>query len=235
MKKQKAVLLPVLMLMLLVSLSVPTNAASSVSAVPVNKPSKKVVRTEKIEMETNDSIWIELTVKGKAVWTTSNPKVVSVKPEGKNNRTGIFSTGNRTGTCTVKATVKNKVYKYKVTVKKGKIIKDYKGTVSKAVFDSMTKNYTVNVRFCNASKSVKWYGYIFSLQRYENGKWKTVPMKQECLFPSLALKVPAKKSVTYSYPLASYYAKKELRKGTYIICTDYVVKPKNTHVKFKIS
>lgn len=224
MKKQKIMLIPVMMFILLTVLIVPVNAAS-----------KKVVKTEKVEMETNEEIWMEPAVKGKAVWTSSDPKLVSVKPHKKYKRTGVFTTGNKTGTCTVKVTVKNKVYKYKVTVKKGRIIKNYKGTVSKAVFDKITKNHTVMVRFCNASESVKWYGYPFSLQRYENGKWKTVPMKKEFPFVSVAMEVPAKKSVTYSYPLEYYYSLKELRKGIYRIETDYVVKAKNKYVKFKIS
>lgn len=224
MEKRKLRLIPVMMFILLAVLTVPVNAAS-----------KKVVKTEKVEMETNEEIWTELTVKGKVVWTSSNPKIVSVKPHRKYKQTGVFITGNKTGTCTVKATVKNKVYKYKVTVKKGRIIKNYKGTVSKAVFDKITKNHTVMVRFCNASKSEKWYGYPFSLQRYEKGKWKTVPMKDEIAFVSVALVVPPKKSVTYSYPLESYYSLQELRKGTYRIETDYVVKAKNRYVTFKIS
>lgn len=224
MKKIKITFIPMLLFILLLTLSVPVNAAS-----------KKTVITESIEMKTNETVNMDLKLKSKAVWTVSNPKVVTVTAEGKYNQTAAFSTGNKTGTCVVKATVKNKVYKYKVTVKKGTIIKAYKGSVSKAVFDKMTKNYTVTVKFCNASEKDKWYGYPFSLQRYEDGKWKTVPMNDDYMFDAIALSVPAKTSVTHTYPLASYYDGKELRKGTYRIYTNYTVASKNRYVKFKIS
>ena len=163
--------------------------------IPANAASKKADTIEKVEMKTNEITSINIKLKSKAAWTSSNPKIVAVKANGKYNQRATFSTGNKTGSCVVKAKTKNKVYKYKVTVKKGTIIKPYKGSASKAVFDKMTKNYTVTVKFCNASKKERWYGHGFSLQRYENGKWTTVLMNADYAFNAMAISVPAKTSV----------------------------------------
>lgn len=105
---------------------------------------------------------------------------------------------------------------------------------SKVIFSGITKNLTVKVKFRNASGKEKTYGHYFSLQRKEKGKWWQVPMKEGYAFDSVAIIVPAKESVKYSYHLKTYFEKKELRKGTYRILTSYDVKKKNSYVKFRI-
>lgn len=105
---------------------------------------------------------------------------------------------------------------------------------SKVVFNGITKNLAVKVKFRNTSGKTRTFGHDFSLQRREKGKWRQVPIREGYAFISVAIIVPARKSVKYSYPLKTYIEKKELRKGTYRILTSYDVKMKDRYVRFRI-
>lgn len=161
-------------------------------------------------------------------WRSSNGKIVTIAgTKGAENRTAVLRTKKKTGTCTVTAKVGNKTYKYKVTVKK-----DTK--VSRATLVSVKKTdkeINVKVRFSNRTNDEMGYGYSFTVERLENGRWKKMKPANNIAFILPMIMIPEKGSTTETYTIASngkytLYATEDFTKGVYRLVTSSDYKKK---------
>lgn len=209
-----------------------------VATIPVQAAARETTTVTNIMMQTNETKNISIkNASAKITWASSNDQIVKIdKTYGKYQQNAIFCTQNKAGTCTVKATVENKVYKYQVTVKKGTVCGKYTGKKSKVELVNVSpKTCKIRVRMCNAKNGVSYYGHAFYLKKYVNGKWKTVAMKEDIGFDALAITIPAKHYVSLVYDLSTYYEKSQLTSGTYRIYVNFNgVKAANSYANFKL-
>lgn len=161
-------------------------------------------------------------------WRSSNGKIVTIAgTKGAENRTAVLRTKKKTGTCTVTAKVGDKTYKYKVTVKK-----DTK--VSRATLVSVKKKdkeINVKVRFSNRTNDEMGYGYPYTVERLENGRWKKMKPANNIAFIMPMIMIPKRGSTTETYTIASngkytLYATEDFTKGVYRLVTSSDYKKK---------
>lgn len=181
----------------------------------------------------------------RVTWVSTNPDIVKIeKTFGKYNKDICLKAGNKSGTCTIKAKMKNKTYRCKVTVKKGSIVKKYSGKKSKTVLEKVTqskRSLVIRYRMCAAAhKNCKCppaaYGHTIRLEKYTAGKWCEIPMDIGVAFNCLAMHViPPKTSISRSIHLENYYDISKLTKGSYRLYVNvYYPNVKDTYVKFKL-
>lgn len=213
----------------------PLFSVKEILAKPLIKISK-----EKVTMYTNESRKIKImNTSSKVTWYSTNKKIVQVADtSGKKNQIATIETGNKTGTCTIKAKVNNKVYKCKVIVKKEIPQREYTGNTSKLSLAKMNLSdsaLSLKIKMSNASKKEKYYGVGFFIQKYVNGKWETLEMKDDFLFPAIAYIIPPKTSVDKTFSVTSYYDRSLFTTGKYRIHVECnCVKKSNQYVVFSI-
>jgi hypothetical protein len=195
-----------------------------------------VNKTLNVTLYTNDGCSLDIPESlADAKWVVTNKKLVKVTKDGKDSTGLSLKTNNRTGKCTIKASVQGEtIYKIKLTVKKGRIFKKYNGKKVKAVLDSFSsKTWVVSVKLCNGSDKNQSYGSPFKLQKYTDGKWKTVPMKEPLAFDASMRTLPAHKSMIKKYYLSEVYDTSKLTAGKYRLYVNYLgEKNSNSYVKF---
>lgn len=153
----------------------------------------------------------------KVKWTVSKKGYINiVEMQGKNNNYIVVKSGNKEGTCVLKAKVAKKTYSWKIKVKKDK--KNSKATLVKVKKTDAGLNVTV--RISNRSKERKEYGLVFSVERLENGYWKKLKMQEDYDIESIAKNIPIKGSVKETYKLGNCYNSEDLKKGIYRISLD---------------
>lgn len=202
----------------------------------------------RLTMWTNDSSCISLErAASKVTWKSSNSKIVRIeKTSGKYSQDVSLETGNKTGSCTIKAKMKGKTYCCKITVKKGTIIKKYSGRKSKNVLERVVQtpnSLIVRYRMCAAiydkkKDSPASYGESIRLEKYTDGKWNEVPMAVGVVFPCEACAlfvIPPQTSVSRAVHLEDYYDISKLEKGSYRLNVNvFYPDCKNPYVKFKL-
>lgn len=198
-----------------------------------------------LTMWTNQSIDINMErASSKVTWKSSDRRIVKIqKTSGQYNQNVSLETGNKSGSCTIKAKMKNKTYCCKVTVKKGNIIKTYSGKKSKTVLEKVTQTeHSIVVRYkmcAAASKKCKCppagYGHAIQLEKYTDGKWSEVPMNICVLFTSEMCIIPPKTSISKAVNLEDYYDISQLTKGSYRLYVNvFYPDTKSPYVKFKL-
>lgn len=187
---------------------------------------KPAISDAKLAMDTNENYCISLDrASAKVTWKSSDSKLVKIeKAFGKYGQEVSLVTGNRTGSCTIKAKMKNKTYYCKVTVKKGDIIKKYSGRKSKTVLEKVTqtkKSIAIRYKMCAAAhKGCKCpqasYSSAIQLEKYTAGKWREVPMDVGIVFTCASLCIiKPKTSVSKTVRLENYYDISKLTAGSY--------------------
>lgn len=205
---------------------------------------KPLLSDSKLTMKTNESTYVTLErPSSKVVWKSSNPKLVKIKKVfGKYSMDAVLETGNRTGSCKIKAKMKNKTFSCKVTVKKGDIIKKYSGKKSKTVLEKVTqtkKSVVVRYKMCSADIKCKCppasYGRVIRLEKYTDGKWREIPMSADLVFPCVLYTIRPKTSVSKAIHLENYYDISKLTKGRYRLYVDVTYRDvKDPYVEFKL-
>lgn len=153
----------------------------------------------------------------KVKWTVSKKGYINiVEIQGEKNNYIVVKSGNKEGTCVLKAKVANKTYSWKIKVKKDK--KNSKATLVKVKKTDVGLNVTIKIS--NRTKERKEYGLVFSVERLENGYWKKLKMQEDYDIESIAKSIPIKGSVKETYKLGNCYNSKDLKKGTYRISLD---------------
>lgn len=198
-----------------------------------------------LTMWTNQSNDIRMEyASSKVTWKSSDKRIVKIaKISGKYNQSVSLETGNKSGSCTIKAKMKNKTYCCRVTVRKGDIEKAYSGKKSKTVLVKVMQNkHSVVVRYkmCAAEhKNCKCppasYGPEIQLEKYTDGKWSEVPMDVYVMFPCVMYNIPPKTSITKEVHLENYYDISKLTKGSYRLNVNvFYPDTKSPYVKFKL-
>lgn len=180
----------------------------------------------------------------KVTWKSSNRNLAKIdKTFGKYNQNVSLKTGNKSGTCTIKAKIKNKTYCCKVTVKKGDIVKKYSGKKSKTVLEKVTQSkhsLVIRYKMCAAAhKKCKCppaaYGNAIRLEKYANGKWSKVPMNVNVVFTCEMHTIAPKTSISKTIHLENYYDVSKLTEGNYRLYVNvYYPNVKDTYVNFKL-
>lgn len=153
----------------------------------------------------------------KVKWTISKKGYISiVEMQGKNNNYIVVKSGNKEGTCILKAKVAKKTYSWKIKVKKDK--KNSKATLVKVKKTDAGLNVTIKIS--NRTKERKEYGLVFSVERLENGCWKKLKMQEDSDSILIAKNIPIKGSVKETYKLGNCYNSEDLKKGIYRISLD---------------
>ncbi|MBD5089919.1 MAG: hypothetical protein HDT30_14115 [Clostridiales bacterium] len=217
----------IMVVVLLLSISILTNVEGVYAA-----NYKTDITKKSLIMYTNMSKVIKITnPSSKVKWTTSNKKIVSLLgTRGDNDSILTFKTGKKTGTCKIKATVGEKVFTCNVTVKKDTKIS--RATLVKAV---KTKNAVkVKVALSNKTRKTVEFGEAFWVERFEDGKWKKLKMKEDVAFMSIAYVIPAKRSAKKTYTLTYCYDLEDFTKGVYRIHVEANYKEKYNYVIFNI-
>ena len=194
--------------------------------------SKTDIMKKSFIMYTNMSKVIKIeNPSSKVKWTTSNKKIVSLLGvRGKNDRILTMKTGQKIGTCTIKATIGNEVFAYKVRVKK-----DTKISRATLVKTTQTKNTVkVKVAFSNKTRNTIEFGEFFWVERYKDGKWIKMNMKEDMDFHLVAYVIPSNQSSKKTYTLTNYYNIKDFTEGVYRIHVDANYKEKFNYVIFSI-
>lgn len=173
-----------------------------------------------IALLTNMSKEIKLPAGVKNVkWKSSDKSMVSILGiSGKGNRSVTIKSSNKTGSCTITAKSGQKTYKYKILVKKGINI----SRASLVKVKQTKKNIKLRIKLSNNTNSVLWYGYEYWIEKFENGKWRKLPVNQDIAFEGVAIEIPANSSRVLTYTIASdkpeaMYLRSQLKKGTYRI------------------
>ena len=180
-----------------------------------NNNGKVSISNKKVTMYPNMTKNIKINnVSSKVKWKSSNKKIAKVLgTSGVNGNVATIMSGKKVGTCTIKATVKGKTYKCKVTVKKdGKISRV---TLKKVI--QTKKKISVTVKVINKSNKEMIYGESFSVEKYTNGKWKKVEYKKDTAFIAIAYVLLPKSSNEKTYSLDTVHNMSDFSKGTYRI------------------
>lgn len=210
---------------------------------------KPTISDTNVTMNTNEDYCISLErASSKVTWKSSNSKIVKIEETfGKYAQNVSLETGNRTGSCTIKAKMKNKVYYCKITVKKGVIIKKYIGKKSKNVLEKVTQtkqSIIIRYKMCAASYNKKKgspaaYGHAIQLEKYINGKWRSVPMSLDMNVPCETCEmciIPPQTSISRAIHLEQYYDISKLAKGSYRLNVNvFYPDVKNPYVRFKLT
>lgn len=151
----------------------------------------------------------------KVKWSSSNKKLVSIlEKRGKNDGIVTIKTGNKTGKCTIKATIGKKVYRCKVTIKNDNKISRAK------LLDVVKKSETVTIKIAIVNKTNKAMKYApdYWIEKFENGKWKKmkVDYDAEAIPVDLEYILPNSNGVT-TYRISDDYKISKLKKGIYRI------------------
>lgn len=171
----------------------------------------------------------------KVKWTSSNKKVAAViKTSGKYKKTAKIKTGNITGKCTIRAKIGKKVYKCRVTVKSAK---PSKVTIAKITRSADKKSIKLNVVVFNGTNAPIGYKTDYTLEKYQNGKWVTVPKLPDYLYwPSYIDLQDPQSSFTFDVDLKYQYDLSSLTPGKYRFCMEISNFNKNQRsAEFKIS
>lgn len=206
---------------------------------------KPTLSDTSLTMWTNQDADLSLeNASSKVTWISSNRKIVKIdKTFGKYNKNVSLKAGNKSGTCTIKAKMKNKTYRCKVTVKKGNIVKQYSGKKSKTVLEKVTQtkqSLVIRYKMCAAAhKKCKCppaaYGHAIQLEKYTDGKWCEIPMDVDAVFTCEMHIIPPKTSISRTIHLENYYDISKLTKGSYRLYVNvYYPNVKDTYVKFKL-
>ena len=190
----------------------------------------KVPKVKKISMYIDNMKNIKVSgAKKKVKWKSSNKKVASiVRLNGDKNQTATILSGKKTGSCTIKAVVGKKVYKYKVKVKKNT-------AVSRATLVSITDS-EITIKFSNSGKEDISYGNSFWFEKFENGKWNKLNVTDSLFWTMEAYIVKSGSATTKKYSL-KYLKNKDgvIEKGKYRIHTDASYKKEEyKYVEFEI-
>jgi len=217
---------------LIVAFLISTVALFSVFLQPAFASANKEV-VEEYLLTPNVSKMIKIESAPKEVkWTTSKKSVVTILgTRGENKSTVTIKTGDKPGTCIVKAKTGDKEYRFRVTVKdddKVSRVKHVKTTQTKKAVRVKLK--LVN----NSSKKDAYYGEPFHLERFQDGKWVEVEMKEPVVFKAVLYIIPPQKSANKTYYLTNYYDRAELTKGTYRLCTNTFFKKAHRYAIFSI-
>lgn len=183
-------------------------------------------------MYTNMSKVIKITnPSSKVKWTTSNKKIVSLLgTRGDNDSILTIKTGKKTGACKIKATVGEKVFTCNVIVKKDTKIS--RATLVKTI---KTKNTVkVKVALSNKTRKTMEVGDFFWVEKFKDGKWIKMEIKEDVAFMCILQVIPAKRSVKTTYTLTSCYDFEDFTKGVYRIHVEANYKNKYNYVIFSI-
>ena len=204
---------------------------TSTSAVADNKESYFAEKSITMYTEMSKTIKI-MDASSKVKWSSSNKKIASVLGvRGKNSNTVTILSGNKSGTCTIKAKVGKTSYTYKITVKEP--INIFKPTVTKVTQTKKSVKIKVMLRN-NSSKSLE-IGEAFWVEKFTNGKWGKLKMKDgEFAFKMPAYFLSPKASETKTYSISFLYNMKNLTKGTYRIHIKSDYKDAYNYVIFKL-
>ncbi len=206
---------------------------------------KPTISDTKVNMNTNEEYCISLDqASSKITWKSSNRKLVKIENiSGKYAQYVSLKTGNKTGSCTIKAKMNNKTYSCKITVKKGDIFKKYTGKKSKNVLEKVTQtkqSLMIRYKMCAASYNPKKgslaaYGNAIQLEKYSNGQWHEVPMKLYIVFPCPMFTIPPQTSISKAIHLETYYDISKLTTGSYRLNVNvFYPDVTNPYVKFKL-
>lgn len=175
----------------------------------VSAKSKRHLNKTSISLEVNQKYKLRLSnAKAKDIqWTSSNPKVVSVK-------NGMLY-ARKTGTCKITATYKNKKYRCSVRVIEGS---QEEGKVSLTVkeFDKSLQVLTLCIK--NNSRITANVGEAFALHILQDNQWVPVDFLEGTAFRCIAMVLQPKESAEISINLGEYFH--ELETGQYKISYD---------------
>ena len=150
-------------------------------------------------------------------WTVSKKEYINiVEMQGKENNCVIVKTGNKLGTCVLKAKTEKKTYSWKIKVEKDK--KKSKATLAKV--RKTDKGLNVTIKISNRTKERKEYCSTFYVEKLESGCWKKLKMKEDYDIESIAKNIPAQGNVKEIYKLANSYNLEDLKEGIYRISID---------------
>jgi hypothetical protein len=171
----------------------------------------------------------KLTIKNaakKVKWSTSDRKVVSILGYGESKKSvAIIKSGNKPGSCTIKAKVGKKTYSCTIKVNKD-------NNLSRAKLGSIkqtAKKIQLSVVLHNKSDVDLEYGERYWFEKLVNGKWKKVSINNKADyaigFEDKAWILPAKSIVKKNFTINnkikdSLYLKSNFKKGTYRIHLD---------------
>lgn len=147
-------------------------------------------------------------------WSSTDPKLVSILgSHGADRQTVTIKSGNKTGTCKIKAKIKGKTFTCKVTVKKD----DHVTRAKLVKVKKTSEKITVKIKLCNRGKKEIGYGRPFIVEKFVDGSWKKVGPPDDWNFPCDIITVPGRTSKTISYVIATKRDKDILQytKGTY--------------------
>lgn len=174
--------------------------------------------TKSINLDTNSyKVFKVNNPDAKVKWTVSKKEYINiVEIQGENNSYIVVKSGNKEGTCVLKAKAAKKTYLWKIKVKKDK--KNSKATLVKVKKTDAELNVTI--KMSNRTKERKEYGCSFYVEKMENGRWKKLKMQEDCDFILIAKSIPIKGSVKETYKLGNCYNSEDLKKGIYRISLD---------------
>lgn len=167
----------------------------------------------------------------KVKWTLSEKGYINiVEMQGDKNNCIIVKSGNKEGTCILRAKTAKETYLWKIAVKKDK--KNSKATLAKV--NKTDTGLDVTIKFSNKTKKRKEYGYSFYVEKMENGHWKKLKMQEDYDFEEIAKCIPIKGSVKETYKVGNCYNLEDLEKGIYRISLNVNFARKNSKVLFYI-
>lgn len=147
----------------------------------VHANAKVQLADRNLTLYTNQTQTITLkNASSKVKWSSTNKKIASVaSTSGKNKKTAKINTGKVAGKCTIKAKIGKKVYSCRITVKKAK---KSKVTVAKVSRSADKKSLKLNVEVFNGTNTKIGYKTDYTLLKYQNEKWITIPKLPDYLY-----------------------------------------------------
>lgn len=176
---------------------------------------------------------------GKVQWKSLNTNLIRItKTTGKYSQNAQLKAADRTGTCTVTATVSGKTYPCKVILTKRGSVSAYTGKSDKITLEKLyvtPEDIKVLVRRRNGSKKELSYGVNYRVEKLVNGKWKKMTPHPNAAVPDIAVILPAKTSQTQEYTITDFYKRSDFTKGKYRLYVEAAYRGKPmSYVNFNI-
>lgn len=198
----------------------------------VEAKSKVSLSHTSVELYTNMTKQLKLCgVEKEVTWSTSNSKIaVVLGTKGSNNQIATIRTKGKKGKCKIKATVDGKTYSCTIKVKSD-------AKISRAKLSKCTKTddaISIKIKLENKSKTRMYYGERFAVEKFANGSWKEMKLKDGVMFLDTAICLPPESSVVETYTITKDDYVTKFTKGTYRIKVSAYSKSAYNYVLFTL-